>query len=102
MILKDRQQTYPEDQALSSYLAGLHFTNHGHAPKNGVNTIQLLPGLLLCARLKVLDCLRHIALARQELQPHVPAAVIHEQEEVSPPTMRHRRDRPAKVPVDGS
>ena len=29
--------THPVDQALSSCLANLHSTDHGHVPKNGVN-----------------------------------------------------------------
>ena len=34
--------THPVDQALPSCLADLHSTDHGHVPKNGVNTSRRL------------------------------------------------------------
>ena len=48
---------------------------------------ELLAALGLRARLELLDRRRRFVLTRQELQPHVATAIIHEQEEVPPTTV---------------
>ena len=62
--------------------------------------MELLAALGLRAHLKLLDRCRRFVLARQELQPHVATAIIHDQEEVPPTTICGWRDRPAEVAVN--
>ena len=56
---------------------------------------QSPPRLCLNLRLELLDGFCCFALAGQEPQPHVATVVIHQQEEIPPPSMRGRGDRPA-------
>ena len=61
---------------------------------------QLLVALRLRVRLELLDRFHRLGLAGQKLQPHVPAAVIHQQDEVLAPAGRPWRDRPTEVTMD--
>ena len=61
---------------------------------------ELFAALGLHTHLELLDHRRHFILARQELQPHVVTAIIHEQEEVPPTTVCSRRDWPVEVIVN--
>ena len=62
--------------------------------------VEFLAALSLRAHLELLDHRRRFVLARQELQPHVATAIIHEQEEVPPTTICGWRDWPAEIAVD--
>ena len=62
--------------------------------------VDLLAALGLYAHLELLDHRRRFVLARQELQPHVATAIIHEQEKVPSTIVCGWRDRPAEVAVD--
>ena len=55
--------------------------------------------LHLRGRLELLDRRCRLVLARQELQPHVATAIIHE-EELPPTTICGWRDWPAEIVVD--
>jgi hypothetical protein len=66
-------------------------TEVNSSPRSVLNTRSFFP-LGFYTRLE--------ALARQELQPHVAAAIIHEQDEVLAPAVRRRRDWPAEVAID--
>lgn len=61
---------------------------------------EFLPGLCLNARLEVPDRHRRLVLARQEVQPHVAATVVHQEEEVAPSAVRCQRNWSTKVPMD--
>ena len=62
--------------------------------------VQLLAALHLRARLELLDRLRRLVLACQELEPHIATAIIHAQEEVPPTTICGWRDWPAEIAMD--